>query len=236
MKKLGLCALMVGASALLSTAASADMVTLTYTGTVQGRDNAGYFGTAGTNLNTTFTATYIFDTTTGNIVNASQYNYVYGGSEFSPSIPTPAISAALTINGQTLTTNGSFFSELYLQSIATTGTFEAVSEVLPDSASSLYNYIYTNDPSAPVLTSLTTPFTYSYQPNANFIQANNSSFLMGGDNLALFSNTVTLTDAAAVPGPIAGAGLPGLIVASGALLGWWRRKRKVEAAAVFAVA
>jgi hypothetical protein len=30
----------------------------------------------------------------------------------------------------------------------------------------------------------------------------------------------------AVPGPIAGAGLPGILFAGAALLAWWRRKRE----------
>jgi len=54
--------------------------------------------------------------------------------------------------------------------------------------------------------------------------AEGAQFAIGG----CLSSPATACALSSVPGPIAGAGLPGLIFASGGALAWWRRKRKAQ--------
>ncbi|HLH96841.1 MAG TPA: hypothetical protein VKW08_17155 [Xanthobacteraceae bacterium] len=139
------------------TQASASIVDVTYTGTVElGFDSVGAFGGVGSLTGDTYKAVYVFNTSLGATFSSAHDNYATGGTEFGST--SPALKASLTINGHTLSITPSYDGEIHGLN-TTTGFGEQYHYAAQNAPTYIYNSIINNTGTLPA--SIAVPFSYT---------------------------------------------------------------------------
>jgi hypothetical protein len=166
------------------------------------------------------------------------FNRVAGGPAFGTA--SPIISAVLTINDGSVIYGPGMYGVMFGYNNGSgnnTSGFYVNVTVSPANAA-INSYVDSRTNNLP--DSITQPFSYALTPGIDNVSNGFPPNFIGGGFFEpapgspsgvlagyFYVSTITLDNPSfGVPGPIAGAGLPGLLLASGGLLAWWQWRHK----------
>lgn len=124
------------ATAVVASPASAALVEVTWTGTISsGNDRTGIFGgVRGEDFDLAgfgYVAVYRFDTGVGSLTGDATIQSLTGGTSFgNGTVPSPAISAEITINGMTQAVGSDFFASYERRREPPSGEFAGASHIV----------------------------------------------------------------------------------------------------------